>query len=266
MHVAGPPTQTVPVPRAIRELASSRPLSVVWQNGLGGLTFELGVTPQRVFVKWAPTGSGLDLPAEAARMSWASQFAPVPRVIDEGADEDGAWLVTTPLRGTSAVNKRWQADPATAVSAIGEGLRAFHDTLPVRDCPFSWSVEERLEKARRRAIGGQQLPAAWHPSHRALSVEAALAALASPPPPDLLVVCHGDACAPNTLVGDDGAWSGHVDLGALGVADRWADLAIASWSTEWNYGPGWEDRVFDAYGIEPDPRRSDYYRLLWDLT
>jgi aminoglycoside phosphotransferase len=71
----------------------------------------------------------------------------------------------------------------------------------------------------------------------------ALDMLTHAPPIDKLVVCHGDACAPNTLLGDDGCWSGHVDLGALGVADRWADLAIATWSTEWNYGPGWEDHL-----------------------
>lgn len=33
---------------------------------------------------------------------------------------------------------------------------------------------------------------------------------------------------------------------ALGVADRWADLAVATWSTTWNYGPGWEEPVLDA--------------------
>jgi kanamycin kinase len=64
--------------------------------------------------------------------------------------------------------------------------------------------------------------------------------LADIPPADGLVVCHGDSCAPNTLLTGDGRWSGHVDLGALSVADRWADLAVATWSTTWNYGPGWE--------------------------
>ena len=90
-------------------------------------------------------------------------------------------------------------------------------------------------------------------------------ALASAPLIDKLVVCHGDACAPNTLLSEDGRLAGHVDLGALGVADRWADLAVASWSTSWNYAPGWSDELLEAYGVAPDPTRLAYYRLLWDL-
>lgn len=83
---------------------------------------------------------------------------------------------------------------------------------------------------------------------------------------DRLVVCHGDACVPNTMIGADGRWSAHVDLGSLGLADRWADLAVATWSTEWNYGPGWGDALLDAYGVAADPERADYYRRLWDLA
>ena len=54
-------------------------------------------------------------------------------------------------------------------------------------------------------------------------------------------------------------------LGELGVADRWTDLAVATWSTEWNYGPGWDKLLLQAYGVPPDPDRTRYYRLLWDL-
>jgi len=90
-----------------------------------------------------------------------------------------------------------------------------------------WAVEDRVCDARRRAAAGLVRPASWHVDHQHLTVTAALDLLAEPPPVDRLVVCHGEACAPNTLVADNGSWSGHVDLGALGVADRWADLAVA---------------------------------------
>jgi len=153
----------------------------------------------------------------------------------------------------------------TRFAAIGERLRALHDTLPIADCPLSWAADERVLDARRRADSGELDQARGCRDRNLLGFADALAFVADAPPVDRLVVCHGDACAPNTLLGDDGQWVGHVDLGALGVGDRWADLAIATWSCDWNYGPGWQDTLLNAYGIDPDPIRTRYYRVLWDL-
>jgi kanamycin kinase len=140
------------------------------------------------------------------------------------------------------VHPRWLAAPDVAVRAIGAGLRALHDRLPERTCPFEWSAASRL--------------AALSPAARPR--------LSEPPPVDRLVVCHGDPCAPNTLIDDDGRCCGYVDFGELGVADRWADLAVATLSLGWNYpGRVWEAEFFTAYGVEPDPARIDYYRRLW---
>jgi kanamycin kinase len=253
-------------PAAVVSAADGRDLALVWTNEVGGLTFAAGEGPDRRFIKWAPAGSGLDLPGEADRLAWAGQYHPVPRPLAQGLDEEGSWLVTAALSGENAVSARWTADPATAVAAIGEGLRALHETLPVARCPFSWSAEQRVAGARDQAAAGRVNPAAWHPCHQSLTVTAALNQAAAIPSSDKLVVCHGDACAPNTLLNGDGRWSGHVDLGLLGVADRWADLAVATWSVEWNYGPGWDRLLLDAYGIRPDPQRTRYYRLMWDLS
>jgi aminoglycoside phosphotransferase len=255
-----------PVPPAVASAAGGRELSLVWANEAGGLTFAAGEGASRCFIKWAPAGSGLDLRAEADRMAWAGQFHPVPEPLGHGRDEAGSWLVTTAIPGENATSRRWKSDPVTAVTAIGEGLRALHESLPAESCPFSWSAEGRLADARRQDGAGRLDPAAWHRSHQALTVPAALERAAVIPPVDKLVACHGDACAPNTLLDEDGRWCGHVDLGLLGTADRWADLAVAAWSTEWNYGPGWEGLLLDAYGIQPDPERARYYRLLWDLS
>jgi kanamycin kinase len=240
------------VPAMVRRLAGPGRLRPVWRNELGGLTFELTDTGgSRRFVKWVPSGSGLDLASEVVRLRWVAGRLPVPQVLDHGCDRDGEWLVTAALPGENAVVPRWTADPATAVRALGTGLRRLHDVLPVADCPYSWSVSTRLAGARRRGAPARDEPQRW---------------LDEAPPVDRLVVCAGDACAPNTLLDDFGRVTGHVDLGSLGVADRWADLAVATWSTVWNYGPGWERPLLDAYGVDPDPARTDFYRRLWDAT
>jgi kanamycin kinase len=256
----------VTVPAAVAAAAGRRDLALVWANDAGGLTFTFAAQAEQRFIKWAPAGRGIDLFDEVDRMTWASRFHPVPRPLDWGRDDTGTWLVTAALPGERASSQRWTSDPATAVTAIGAGLRALHEDLPLPGCPFSWSAEERVADARRQAAAGSLDPAAWHECHQSLTVTAALELAAAIPPADKLVVCHGDACAPNTLLDADGHWSGHVDLGLLGIGDRWADLAVATWSAEWNYGPGWENRLLDAYGVGPDPDRTRYYRLLWDLS
>jgi kanamycin kinase len=260
--IPGPDTG---VPGPVSALAAGRPARAVWRNETGGLTFELGAGADRRFVKWAPAGSGINLSREVRRLRWAAPFTPVPRVLGEGTAPEGSWLVTAALPGRSAVDPRWLEDPRTAVTAIGEGLRALHEALPVASCPFSWAAADRVAMARRRAAAGLLDPAGWDPAHRDLGLDRALELAGDIPPAGRLVVCHGDSCAPNTLLADDGRWSGHVDLGELGVADPWADLAIATWSTQWNYGPGWERLLLDAYGTAADPDRIRYYRLLWDL-
>jgi kanamycin kinase len=191
---------------------------------------ELGGVTFRVgggseYVKVAPPRWAHHLEAESDRLRWAADYVTVPQVLGAGK----GWLHTAGLPCRSAVDPRWVAEPRAAVRAIGAGLRLLHDRLPVDDCPFG---------APPWVTGS-------------LSV-------------DRLVVCHGDACAPNTLIDGAGRCGGHVDLGDLGVADRWADLAVATLSLSWNYAGDWERDLLDAYGVDPDPERVDFYRALWN--
>lgn len=262
--LAHAPTAPVTVPDAVRALAPGTDPVAVWVNARGGLTFRLDA---HRFVKWVPADAAeLDLAAEAARLTWARGWTSVPEVLDLGRDDEGSWLVTAALPGRSAVDPAWRDDrPVEAATAVGRGLRALHDALPVDLCPWAWSVHERTRRAAEHLDAGDS-PTSWSAEHQHLSADEARARLAAPPAPDVLVVCQGDPCAPNTLLADDGTVTGHVDLGTLGVADRWADLAIAAWSADWNYGPGHDEHVYAGYGIDPDPVRIAYYRLLWDAS
>ena len=259
------PDGTQRTPPIVTELADGRKIEPVWVNAVGGLTFQLGEGQTREFVKWTPRGNGVDLNEEIRRLQWARRYIVVPQVLKQGADEEGSWFVSAGLPGTTAVADRWREEPATAVREIGTALRAMHDTLPVADCPFDWSAENRVARAKQAAANGKMNPQDWHDIHERLTVSRVLDLIADTPPLDKLVVCHGDSCCPNTLIGDDGHWTAHVDLDTLGVADRWADLAVAAWSTEWNYGPNWTEPLLEAYGIEPDWDRITYYKLLWDV-
>jgi kanamycin kinase len=150
------------VPARVLAIAAGRPAKLVWTNELGGTTYEVGSGASRCFVKWSPRGSSIDLERERERLTWASAFVVVPRVLEHGHDDTGSWLVTEALPGTNAVDPRWLAEPALAVGAIGGGLRAFHDALPVAACPFSWSIRDRVADIRERASRHALDRSRWH--------------------------------------------------------------------------------------------------------
>jgi kanamycin kinase len=216
----------------VTALAAGSIPELTWRNELGGMTFRVGDR----FVKWSPRSTGIDLARERVRLEWLAGRHPAPRVISYGDDDEAQWLVTAALPGSNAIDEPWRRDPAPAIRAIAAGLRALH-ALPVHDVPTGWTAESWAGR----------MPAA----------------LGARPPLADPVVVHGDACAPNTLVSAAGEWTGNVDFGDLAVGDRWADLAVASMSLDWNFGAGHQDEFFDAYGIAPDPERIRYYRALW---
>lgn len=257
--LAAAPTEPVEVPGAVARLAAGRPLAAVWQNQMGGITWSAGDR----HIKWNPHTTGIDLDAEVQRLRWASGRIACPVVVDAGADDDGQWLVTETIDARTAIAATGD-EVGAAVDAIALGLRQLHGDVPVHDCPFDWSMVRRRDAALGRLERGDVDPGRLHPQHHHLSpAEMAEQLRVLPEPND--VVCHGDACAPNTLIDADGRFAGLVDLGALGVGHRWSDLAVAAWSLEWNFGPGWIDRFLDTYGITHDDEQLAWHQLLWDL-
>lgn len=218
------------------------------------------------YLKAGTVGVYPGLEAERDRFLWlASRDAPVPDVLDHGSDGRIEWLLTRELPGTPATDPELLADPERTVPALAEGLRALHDIDPT-GCPFDYRLAVSVAHAASRVEAGLVDPAGFHPEHRHLDPATALAALRDAVPVEErdVVVCHGDYCPPNALL-RDGRVVGYLDVGELGLAERWRDLAVATWSTGWNFGPGHEQRFLDAYGCEDDPARRAAYRLLYDL-
>jgi kanamycin kinase len=181
-----------------------------------------------VFAKWNPVGGVESLAAEAERMRWLERVGsvPVPRVLAEHRDAAGELLVTAAIPAVSIASPAGRRAPEAAAAALGTGLRLLHAIDPA-SCPFpapDWAALESVDEP---------------------------------------VVGHGDPCAPNTLIAR-GAFAGLVDLGRVGVTDRWADLAIASWSLEWNGLEAAEPSFWRAYGVERDAARMARWRALWE--
>lgn len=240
--------------------------SLVWSLVPERLTWRLTAPSGEIcYLKLYSFDQEMSLAAERDRLAWAETRLPVPTVLAYGADDRHEWLVTAGLEGVTAIEPDWRADPPRLVPRLAAGLRRLH-AVPIDDCPFDSRLGITLPLARERLRTGEvDLSRDVHRDHQTFTVETALARLEQlRPASEDLVVCHGDYCLPNVLL-NQGKVTAYLDLGKLGVADRWWDLAVATWSVTWNLGPGWEDLFLEAYGVPRDPERIAFYRLLYDL-
>jgi aminoglycoside 3'-phosphotransferase-2 len=244
-----------------------------WRRRLSGYTFKretIGESaaevyrldagePLSLFVKSEPDHALCELPGEIDRLRWLDvQGVPCPRVLDTATSAGRNWLLMTALPGRDLASS---PDLATgeiiAISALA--LRRLH-ALDIATCPFDQRIHRRIAEARARLDAGLVDFDDFDEEHDPHSAFADL--LATRPADEDLVVTHGDACFPNFLA-QDGRFTGFVDCGRLGVADRWQDLALVCRSLSFNFGAGSEQAFLRAYGIsELDAHKSSSYRLL----
>ena len=91
-------------------------------------------------------------------------------------------------------------------------------------------------------------------------------------PIDDNVLCHGDLCLPN-IICDGDKIVGFIDLGLMGISNRYHDLAILYRSIKYNfngtYGKSYdgfkEDRLFSLLGIKRNDELIRYYLLLDEI-
>ncbi|MGJ6979192.1 phosphotransferase [Aestuariimicrobium soli] len=255
-----PDPTAAPAPLVV-DLAAGRALTPVWQNPvIGSSTWRIDDTSAAEsggdpveYVKVGPPHWEFEVESDVARHRWLATHVPVPEVLSFGERDGLRFLHTRALPGRSAVSHDFPCGDEAIVRGLGQALRRFHDTVPVADCPNTWSADERLARLPRSAIDADET------------------LLVTPPLDDAnRVVCHGDACNPNFLFDGDGTFTGYVDLGFVGVADRWADLAPAILSLGWNFGEDADlhahrrDLFLDGYGIALDHARLDHYTRLWN--
>ncbi|MDQ1698406.1 MAG: streptomycin 3''-kinase [Frankiaceae bacterium] len=217
------------------------------------------------------------LERERDRIDWArAHGVPTAEVLDWSAGADGADLVTSRIEGVSA-DRLSATSLSNAWPSIVETVRRLH-ALPVDKCPFTHNLRDLFAMAedvvRRGAVNPpflpieiRQAPPAEILARLAAELEHRLAQEAVD-----TVVCHGDLCLANIIIDPEtGSVSGLIDLGRLGRADRYVDIALllsnsrGTWSDEGQARDA--DAIFaDGYGVTLDHDRQRFYRHLDPLT
>lgn len=204
---------------------------------------------------------------EAVRLRWLAGRVPAAVPVRFAVEADKAWLLTRAVPGRTG--DAWLDEDAGALPRIIQGFAGFLldlHALPVADCPFDAGAAVRLAGARRKVAAGLVDEEDFDDDHagwsagRVLAEAEALAGCATG-----RVVTHGDFSLGNLLFDGAGAVSGCIDVGRLGVADPYQDIAIF-WQNLDDHGAEAQATFLRAIGIAaPDAARLTFHRLLDEL-
>ncbi|WP_199565184.1 APH(3') family aminoglycoside O-phosphotransferase [Spongiactinospora rosea] len=195
--------------------------------------------------------------AEHERLRWLKRWAAVPDIVAF----DGQSLVLADVAAPSLES----AAPPEIGTLMGRILRDLH-AIEVGECPFDERLDVRLARADARVREGLVDTGDFDEDHVGLSPRQVHDRLiAERPAEEDLVVAHGDYTPSNVLVppvGDPVL----IDVGGLGVADRYLDLAIVVRDLRDDFGPQAVDDFLAAYGLDAlDERKLGYFRLLDEM-
>jgi len=203
-----------------------------------------------------------ELAGEVARLRWlASQGLACPEIIAHETDGEREWLLMSALPGRDFVSAE-RLQPLERARLLADALRQLH-AVDIAACPFDHRLENRIAAAKARLLAGRVDEDDFDEARLGRSAEDLFHELqAKRPSTENLVVTHGDACLPNFMA-DGPKFTGYIDCGRLGVADRHQDIALACGSIEHNFGEELVAEFLKAYGdFEPQAEKMAYYQLL----
>ncbi len=245
------------------------------RNNIGMSASEVLIFPEYVLKvqdRTAETDNERDI------VEWLNGRIAVPNIAAYCVENDKAYTLMTRVTGKMLCDEEFLNDSSRLIKLMAEGLRILWD-VKVDGCGLRVSrLEERLKKARQNVENGlvDVLDAESETFGEGgyANPEALLQWLEQNRPQEDIVLTHGDFCLPNIFAENDKI-SGFIDLGKMGPADRWQDLALALRSLKhnalgvYNNGKAYfnfePQMLLDELGIEMDEEKYKYYLLLDQL-
>ena len=210
-------------------------------------------------------------------IKWLKGRIPVPEIVEYGLRDGKSYTLMTRIWGKMLCEEEILLDSERLIRLSAEGIQKLW-SVDIRDCPVTFSrLEERLKAARynveNHLVDLDNVEEDTFGPDGFKDPRELLEWLEANRPEEDLVLTHGDFCLPN-LFADQGGICGYIDLGKMGPADRWQDLAILLRSLDHNmsgyyngkvYGKFETQMLLDALGTEMNEEKNRYYRLLDEL-
>lgn len=214
---------------------------------------------------------------EARVCRWLDGRIPVPKILEYVVADDKAYCLMSRIYGKMICDDVYMTHPEKLLEMIGEAMKMLW-AVDIRDCPCNASLDVKLGMAKYNVENGlvdiENTEPETFGENGFSSPEALLDWLENNRPEEEFVFSHGDFSLPNILADKD-CVTGFIDLGKMGNADRWQDIAICYRSLKHNFAgkyrggkpyKGYDsEMLFEKIGIEVDPDKLKYYILLDEL-
>ncbi len=216
-----------------------------------------------LFVKQEVLSAHAELPAEIARLRWLHGAGiDCPQVLNETQSDGRQWLLMSAVPGTRCPRWRsaaswspsawcaWWPPPCAGctISIRPPALRPSPGTAPGHRAPAGRGRAGGRGGLRRRPSRSQRhgaVPPAARPASGGRRPDG-----------------RPWRRLPAKSAGGGRRFSGFIDCGRLGVADRHQDLALAARDIEAELGAAWAEAFLVEYGGDIDGERLAYFRLL----
>ena len=211
-------------------------------------------------------------------VAWLDGQVPVPGIPVYYVEDGTAYTLMTRITGKMLCDEEYLNNPKQLIRCVAEGLRTLWK-VDVTKCPFRTSrLEERLKQARwnveNNLVDMENVETETFGEGGFRDPEELICWLEVNRPKEDIVFTHGDFCLPNVFV-ENNRISGFIDLGKMGPADRWQDIAIAlrslnhNFAGHYNGGKKYFDfthqMLLEELELDMDYDKFRYYILLDEL-
>lgn len=213
---------------------------------------------------------------EVHAMQWLCGQLSVPAIIAHDCWKDQSYLLMTRAAGQMACTEYYLNNSEKLTELLAQALQQLW-RIDISDCPLDWTLDRKLKAAeynvKNQLVDVEGAEPDTFGEDGFENPEALLQWLIKNRPAEELVLSHGDFCLPNIYIDNDQDIS-FIDLGRMGIADKWQDIALCYRSLKHNYDGGYGGRVypecdpdllFEKLEIQPDWEKIRYYILLDEL-
>lgn len=217
---------------------------------------------KKYFLKVADKGL---LTREYNALKWLDGKLSVPRVFMYEVTDNTEYLITESMSGEMICSEKNLKRPDVALKYLKDALERLY-LVDIGTCPFDVSLKYKLSLVEKNVIEGLIKDEDLKPEtlKKFGSTYNLLKYLQENRFDEDLCFSHGDTSLPNVFVNDTG-FTGFIDVGECGVADKWFDLAICEKSIKRNFGEEYINKFYETLGIIPDRKKLDYYLLMMEL-